>query len=102
MLPGTKMKCKCKSDVYEDLATTKELLRQANHELDKFKWISVHEKQPEEGQFVNLCGGNVDGVSSGFYTPTYGLTAFEVVDDGEMQILSANNWLPLPSAPTNN
>ncbi len=37
MLKGKKMKCKCKSDVYEDLATTKELLRQANHELAKFK-----------------------------------------------------------------
>lgn len=33
MEKGKKMTCKCKSDVYEDLATRTEQLRQANYEL---------------------------------------------------------------------
>jgi hypothetical protein len=88
-----------KGTLREQLVTAKHKLEQAEFELSKFQWIDINEQKPEYGQFANVCGGEVGGVSSGFYDPDYGECTFECVDDDEMSFLEVKYWMPLPQPP---
>ncbi len=91
MEAGKKMQCKCKADVYEELKTHKELLRQANHTIEQFQWIDVNDTLPGDNRVLAYTP-NDDQAMEYRFIPA-GL--FKQVAS------EATHWIPLPKPPTN-
>jgi len=64
-------------------------------------WISINDELPCSGELVNVRGGDVEGVSSGWFSPLHSAdtTTFDVLDEDEMVLLSATHWQHLPEPP---
>jgi len=63
------------------------------------KWISVADNPPKDQVIVNICGGDVDDcgmdTTSGYYDNAYG--CFQAIaDSGDIELMSATHWQPLP------
>jgi len=64
-------------------------------------WISLKEKLPEVQTLVNIYGGDVIGVTSGYFQPMHNddNSTFNALDDWELTLLAPTHWQPLPSEP---